>query len=257
MTEDPATIRSGSAAADGAWTTSRGRFRSCARASRLHAFSLVTAKLVQLDHGADGPTLAPDVDVHAFADACRAAGLALLEGAQHGWGKRELAAWLTGPYARVSAALGVPAPSSRVPETSPAHSSGIVRSGAVEELLDLVRIAVSSALKDLSVGETSCVTETIRSQSIVSGRDARGLVWMPADRPRMRLEARVLSLFVVDYLLRPEPYEKELAVCGDCDAVSFDGAGRSCAICNDRGHPSHVRATSTAPGILKSIKSAG
>lgn len=229
-------------------------------ALRLHVVPFVDPlPLVSLD--GPTPTLAPDASLESLADACRAAGLTLIEGAVAGWGKRDLARWLTESYSKVSVRLGGPTrvgfsiippgpmsipppPAEPVPASAPPSS---LRTGAVEELLDLVRVAVSSALSELSRGDTSAVTDAIRGQSVVQAtHPVHGLVWVPADRPRLRLEARVVSLFVVDYLVRGKPYETDLSVCGACDSVSFDGAGRSCAVCNDREHPSHVRATGGA-----------
>ena len=232
-------------------------------ALRLHGLSLVDPlPLVSLDGST--PTLAPETTLDAFADACRGAGLTLIEGAVAGWGKRDLARWLTESYAHVSVRLGGPTrvgfsiipPGLSIPPPPPvdmgpsSQPPSSLRTGAVEELLDLVRVAVSSALGELARGETTAVTDAIRGQSIVQAtHPVHGLVWVPADRPRLRLEARVVSLFVADFLARGKAYETDLSVCGACDSVSFDGAGRSCAVCNDREHPSHVRATGGARNV--------
>jgi hypothetical protein len=211
----------------------------------------VIPKLVMLE--GDRPALAPDVETEVYADACRSAGLAFLEGARGGWGKRQLAEWLVGPYQAVALRLA-----GKGGDAGRGHIATPVTESAVQELVDLVRIAVGSAISELRRGDTSCVTLAIRDQTLASAHDARGVVWIPADRPRIRLEARVLSLFLADYLLRSEPYERgDVTVCSDCDSVSFDGADRSCAVCNDRSHDSHVRGTSRAPGILKAPKTAG
>lgn len=189
--------------------------------------------------------------VNQFADACREVGLSFLEGAANGWGKRELAAWLVGPYRALTARASA--------DDSPpsAMDSGVLRAGAIEELVDLVRIAVSSTLAELQAGDTLAITHSIRERRVSWANSEGGLVWVPVDHPRMRLEARVMSLFAVDYLLRPEPYTTDLSVCSACDLVSFDGAGRSCQRCGDRSRPSHVRGTDSAPGIIKPIKTAG
>lgn len=182
----------------------------------------------------------------SYADVCREAGLAFLDGVRSGFGKRELAEWLVGVYGSVSARITTPSGTS-------AASPMPVDDRAVGELVDLVRIAVSSALADLTRGDTAAVSEALREQAVTAGHDARGFIWIPVDRPRMRLEARVLSLFVADYLVRPEAYEQDLSVCGDCDAVSFDGAGRACALCKDRERPSHVRSTGRDPGLIDAV----
>lgn len=177
-----------------------------------------------------------------FAEACRAAGLAFLEGTRAGWGKRELVAWLVGPYRELSAQVGTES----MPPPSMQSAQNAIREETLDELLHLVRVAVSSALADLLRGDTTCVTESIRERSILEGGERDG-VWLPADRPRMRLEARVLSLFVVDYLHSARPYEADLAVCTDCDAVNFDGAGRRCPDC---GQPSQTRSIVPSPVVL-------
>ena len=46
--------------------------------------------------------------------------------------------------------------------------------------------------------------------------------WAPANGTT-RLAERVLSLFAVDYLVRPGDYETRLTICATCKQVSFDG----------------------------------
>lgn len=203
---------------------------------------MASKQLVSVEAGV--PVLSPDASAEGLADACRAAGLLFLDGVATGrFGKRELAEWLLGPYHDVSARLEA---SQLVPATSP------LRDGAVESLVEMVRVAVASGLADVARGDTSVITHAIRGRIIASARRGRGLFWVPADRPRMRLEARVMSLFVVDYLLRSEPYETSLSVCAECDSVSFDGAKVSCRSCSPRERTSHIRGPQSQPGILKS-----
>lgn len=181
-----------------------------------------------------GPALAPGVDAASFGDACRAAGLAFLRGAAAGWSKRELAVWLLGPYRAVSLR---PAPKLVLAlddeddddSTDDPSSSG-VRASAVEDLVELVRVAVGCTLAELRQGETSAVTLAIREGRVACGSNADGsrVVWIPLDQPRMRLEGRVVSLFVADYLTRPEAYEHDLSVCPGCDGVSFDPTPPPC-----------------------------
>ena len=49
-------------------------------------------------------TLLPGIRVSDVADACRSAALGFAWSAHHGWGRRELARWLVGPYAQAAAA---------------------------------------------------------------------------------------------------------------------------------------------------------
>jgi len=171
-----------------------------------------------------------------------------LSGADRGWGKRELAAWLVGPYQTIVARMtdADAAPSSGAP-----ISIGPIREGSVEELVDLVRVGVASTLAELRRAETVSITQAIRSQTVMWAQSAKGLMWVPVDRPRMRLEARVLSVFAVDYLLRPEPYETELSVCPSCDLVAFEGADADCARCGALGRPSHIHGLAPLAGAAK------
>lgn len=206
---------------------------------------VVTKPLVTfIDTTGDTPRLAAGVSTEDYADACREAGLAfLVQAGARRMGKRELASWLVGPYRAVSAAMNATS------GAAPGVATPVTES-AVQELVDLVRIAVASGVGELGHNDTACITHAIREKLIVSSQDERGLVWIPTDRPRLRLEARVLSLFVVDYLLRTEHYERgDVSVCSDCDTVSFDG-DRACGTCGDRAHTSEVRGTSRNPGLL-------
>ncbi len=192
----------------------------------------------------DGPVpeLAPNVEATTIADACREAGPAFLEGARGGWGKLELAAWLVGSYRPICAPMAEDASGILlVLPSGTAHAP--IRAGAVEGLIELVAVAATSALAELARGETAPIAEAMRDRAIASAQGPRSLVWVPADRPRLRLEARLMSLFAVDYLLRSDAYTTDLLVCGACDEVNFDGAERACARCQDRGRPSHIRET--------------
>lgn len=176
---------------------------------------------------ASGAALAADVDAVAYADACRQAGLSFLDGVADGWGKRDLAEWLLGAYRAVSMR---PAPKLMLalePDDSdgdaPARNAvdHRLRASAVEELLGLVRIAVCCSLSDLQRGDTNAVTQAIREGHVACAPGGGGLVWVPINRTRVRLESRITSLFVVDYLSRPEAYQRDLNVCAECDRVSF------------------------------------
>ena len=48
-------------------------------------------------------TLLPGIRVSDVADSCRSAALGFAWSAHHGWGRRELARWLVGPYAQAAA----------------------------------------------------------------------------------------------------------------------------------------------------------
>jgi hypothetical protein len=169
----------------------------------------------------------------AFADDCRAAGLAFLDGVAAGWGKRELAEWLAGPYGEITLARPMRAPSPR--------AMGTVDSGALFMLMRRTRRAVVSAVRDIGEGDWHLVTTAIADGHLEPARSAEGeLVWLPANGPRMRLESRVLSLFLVDYLFRPEAYDMEMSWCPACDDITFNGADRACDRCVLPPHSSYV-----------------
>lgn len=160
------------------------------------------------------------------ARACRATGLAFLEGSRAGWSKRELDQWLTERYAVVSVGLG--AGEDVTPESSLPPRN-------VAELVELVGVAVTAALRDIATDPGSVIDAALRAGAVVSIKEEDGELWMPVDRPDIDIETRVLSLFATDYLLNPETYEDELSVCDECDHVSFDVMG-TCPRCASSEH---------------------
>jgi hypothetical protein len=163
---------------------------------------------------------------------CREAGLDFLEGAASGWGKRDLAEWLIGPYRALA---------QRRDARGPVAATKSVAEQTIASLIDLTRIGVASTISELGTGEWHTVLDAIQNHSIEPARAAGELIWLPIDQPRMRLETRVLSLFLVDYLLEPEVYERDVSFCDACFHVAFDGAGRACSRCEAESRPSFVR----------------
>ncbi|HEY2514642.1 MAG TPA: hypothetical protein VGI39_27445 [Polyangiaceae bacterium] len=161
------------------------------------------------------------------ADRAREALLALLRGVGNGWGKREVARWLVGPYHEVTAYAAVqedPEDSTtfrRVPRRVATEALDDVLRGAKEELLATLILA---APPDSDVRFSQ---RAILAGHVVRTRDAKGRGgWTAVDAPRMRLSDRVVSLAAVDYLMRPADYLALLSVCGVCQAVSFDAQDR-------------------------------
>ena len=73
--------------------------------------------------------------------------------------------------------------------------------------------------------------------AIVHARAGDGeLFWLPADDPSLRLDHRVRSLFVCDYLANTDAYERDLRICPEFNHVHFNGDDE-CA----RGSGSGVR----------------
>jgi hypothetical protein len=160
--------------------------------------------------------------VTEVADACRSAALGFAWSAHHGWGRRELARWLVGPYARAAAAT-------RTLPVSGMRRAVIHRpltEECVESLLQEARAEVVEVLRTVwSWTHDAAAVRARIDEGLVAGivDDASDLGFAPVDHARMRLVDRVRSLFIADYLTRPSDYAA-FAVCSDCDGATFDGA---------------------------------
>jgi hypothetical protein len=177
------------------------------------------------------------------ADGARDAMLAILRGIDAGWGKKDLAQWLSGPYRTVTsyAAHDVPEDSStfrRPPRTLVHARLDAVLKAAKEEVLATL---IMAAPPDSDVAFSH---RAVGAGYVIRTRDAQGRAgWAPVDAPRMLLPDRILSLVSVDYLMRPADYLALLSVCGICQAVSFDAQVRVSGHC-----PQHRRVV--GPGLV-------
>jgi len=158
-----------------------------------------------------------------IAAACRSAGRTFLEGARNGWSKRELDRWLIDEYAPISVRLDG--------DDDDLSPESALRASGVAELIELVGVAVTEALRSLAYDPSGVIDAALRKGAIVALSHDDGSLWMPVDRPDLDIETRVLSLFATDYLLNPEAYEDDLSVCPCCDRVSFDAFGQ-CPRCS-------------------------
>jgi hypothetical protein len=166
--------------------------------------------------------------------------LAILRGIDAGWGKKDLAEWLSGPYRTVTsyAAIQGDAPEDsstfrRPPRTLVHARLDAVLKAAKEEVLATL---IMAAPPDSDVAFSH---RAVGAGYVVRTRDAQGRAgWAPVDAPRMLLPDRILSLVSVDYLMRPADYLALLSVCGMCQAVSFDAQVRVSGHC-----PKHRRAS--------------
>jgi hypothetical protein len=170
-----------------------------------------------------------------LADSCRYAALAFLNGTLAGWGKKELGAWLSGPYADVarrsprysepppSSALG-PRPGGR--EIAPYAVSRVMRE-AQDEVVEVLR---QLAQPEGGVSWVFGAVDRLVEHTFDGGIETVAQ-WVPVAPSRMRLADRVLSLVAVDYLSRPEDYESLLFVCSRCTLVGFDAAARARGVC--------------------------
>ena len=165
--------------------------------------------------------LLPGIRVNDVADACRSAALGFAWSAHHGWGRRELARWLAGPYAQAAA------------PTRSLRSSGLRRAvihrpldeATIEDLLTAARAEIIEMLRSVwSWTDDAAFVRARIGEGMVAGivDESSGLGFAPVDNPNMRLVERVRSLFVADYLTRPADYAA-FAVCDDCDGATFDG----------------------------------
>jgi hypothetical protein len=169
------------------------------------------------------------VSAGIVADVARAAltsflsGVGLAEG-EGRWTKRDVAEWLAGPYSALTSYAG-----------SVDDSSTFKRIAApvvAQKLEDVLRAAKEEVLATLIMAappdnNVQFSHRAIQEGHVVRTRDRQGRSgWAPVDLPGMLLADRVLSMVVVDYLMRPADYLALLSVCGVCQAVSFDAQTR-------------------------------
>jgi hypothetical protein len=159
------------------------------------------------------------------AEECRRAALEFMAGVAAGWDKLDLAVWLNGPYALASgyAPRGVRA------GRSGEHAIGAdvpprIEEPAIEHLLVSVRgqILAGLELAALDHGTPDFIEDALIAQHVRRVDVGGEMGWVPVDITRMRLKDRVASLFVADYLNRPDDY-RNLFVCHLCESITFDG----------------------------------
>ena len=166
-------------------------------------------------------TLLPGIRASDVADSCRSAALGFAWSAHHGWGRRELARWLVGPYAQAAAATR----SLRTSGLRRAVTHRRLEEATIEELLTTARSEIIAMLRSVwSWTDDSAFIRARIGEGLIAGivDDYSELGYAPVDNPQMRLVDRVRSLFVADYLTRPADYAA-FAVCDDCDGATFDG----------------------------------
>jgi hypothetical protein len=164
-------------------------------------------------------TLLPGIRVHDVADASRSAALGFALSARSGWGRPELARWLVGPYAEAVAATR----SLRVSGTRAAVVHRPVEEDTVQELLTTARTEILEVLRGAaSWKHDGAAVRAFMAEGLVAGivDETSDLGFAPLDG-RMRLAARVRSLFVADYLTRPKDYAT-FTICEHCETATFD-----------------------------------
>lgn len=176
------------------------------------------------------PLLGPGVTRDYVARSSRDAALAFCRGVRAGWTRRELADWLTGPYQTVAGLVDhVVAPPlvSMPPSTN--RSTEIVTDETVAALLESAATSALACVEAIVRGEGDRYVEAARERGgLVDAVTLRGdVLVVPLHRPRMRLARRVCTLFLADYVLRPDDYadcKGRLEFCGVCGVVLL-GAG--------------------------------
>jgi hypothetical protein len=172
-----------------------------------------------------------------MARECRETALDFMnEGAR--WGKAELAMWLQGPYAlttRYAKKENAPTLAGDVP---------LITQIDVRLVDRIIRAARTEVLENLNqlVGDqsSSFVLRALIAGSVSRVEDGYSQpTWAPA-AGTTRLADRVLSLFAVDYLVRPGDYENDLTICRNCSHVGFDPGSRKRGFC-----PIHAPAPSS------------
>ncbi len=189
------------------------------------------------------PNALVDTDVGEFpfeltpeelGSACRRAYMRLVVGAHVGWGKVELARWLTGPYRRLTVREGWVDTSP--PSMTIANDTAPVSDDKLWTVLETMRGDVIGVLRELMTADglnaftklaldTELVVRTVVSSS-AQACAAEVFQVLPRARPRMTLVDRVLSLVAVDAITRPEDFEHSLFVCDRCHQPVFDVASR-------------------------------
>lgn len=188
-----------------------------------------------------------------IADACRDAALAFCRGVSEGWTKRDLAAWLRGPYmaaaslvdATVAPAVEDPPPSMRPP------SLGLLHDENIATLLDPAWQAAVTCIEGLAAGAPDTfLDEALLRGSVVEALTVRGeLMFVPLHRGRLRLAVRVRSLFIADYMFRPGDYEGTLEACAVCGVVLLGAGAKESGVCGEHGRRSAIVPKDEAPTL--------
>lgn len=192
-----------------------------------------------------GPMLLGEGATRASVSAeCRQAALDFMSGVASGWSKRDLALWLIGPYANATryCAHG---------ERTNVSDTTEVDAETIEDLLVTTRGRLVAALENsvLSDGALDFADEVVERGFVQRAIDEDSSeVWVPVDRARMRLEQRVGSLFVADYLNDRRAYGA-LHVCSRCENVVFDQDARVIGMCSTHRNVSGIVTTREGDGV--------
>lgn len=162
----------------------------------------------------------------AIASACRAVGSLFLVGAMSGWHEAEVAGWLRGPYADLAALArrdrallerDTPRAWSEVDDAT------LVDASPFEHAM-VTRQKVVTMLRELASGRGDPLLLSLARSGLLVRRVPFGMstYWSPSAPVRADVADRVLSLFAVDYLRRPNDYAAPLPLCTTCRAPVLD-----------------------------------
>jgi hypothetical protein len=151
-------------------------------------------------------------------------------GVAEGWTKFDLASWLAGSYAHATrfAPRGERL-ASNGPDSDSLHDTRI------EDVMQNARMHTLALCEELALprSESDYIDVAIARGFLAAAEDELATpLWVPVDARRMRLRDRVRTLFVVDYLLSPDVYERELFVCHRCEQVVFDADAKAVGVCS-------------------------
>ncbi len=163
----------------------------------------------------------------------REALLSFVNGVADGWERRDLAAWLVGPYRHAT-----------WHPTEPAfvtHDAALTLSHvALEWTLTDARFEVVAALQ--AVCATGGQRDNDELPFVVAARRTNGLVpacddlgntgWIAINDPRGQLPRRVGALLAVDALVNWRDYPARIRICARCERLAFARQGDACARCS-------------------------
>lgn len=179
-----------------------------------------------------------DTSVHEIADRARRAALEFMGGTNAGWGEREIGEWLIASYGAATRAT-----KSRIAAVGrPSSEESAAGEESLVPLLLRTRDRLTSALRTCRKDwtDSAFAREMIDGGFVAGVADDFGAIgFAPVDAPGMRLFDRVISLFIADFLTRPNDYAR-LELCDDCGEVSFEWAPSHLSGCEGRGRHSEV-----------------
>jgi hypothetical protein len=165
----------------------------------------------------------------------REALLAFVNGVADGWERRDLAAWLVGPYRLATWHPTEPA--------FVAHDVALTLShAAIDETLHEARFYVVAALQALATAggardfdELPFVVQARRTQGIVPACDELGNTgWVAINDPRGQLPRRLGAVLAVDALVHWHHYPSRIRFCARCERLAFARPGDPCARCSGK-----------------------